>query len=227
MSGLVAFVDCETSGLDPRRHQPWEVALITPDGIEHEWMLPVDESKADLIALNIGGYFERFDRSFIRYSRGGVSVSPRYEFARDFQKLTNGLHLAGAVVSFDANMIGALMLDVGVIPAWHYHLIDVEALAAGYVRGRAKGIALAAPGAGQCAGVPSIAQWSAALDAGKVGQTLPWTSYDLSMAVGVDPMKYKRHTALGDARWAMAMFDAVVGSHVPAGVEIGQVLDDA
>ncbi|HTE66667.1 MAG TPA: hypothetical protein VK736_10485, partial [Candidatus Binatia bacterium] len=79
-------------------------------------------------------------------------------------------------------------------PAWHYHLIDVEALAVGWLSGLRSETTLAT---GAYAGfVPS----------------LPWDSDDLSRACGVEPAsEAERHTALGDARWAMRLYDAIVG----------------
>lgn len=49
-----------------------------------------------------------------------------------------------------------------------------------------------------------------ALVAGLLGIPPPWSSTDLSLAVGVDPAKFDRHSALGDARWAKAMYEAVM-----------------
>ncbi len=38
----------------------------------------------------------------------------------------------------------------------------------------------------------------------------PWDSNKLSLAVGVDPDDFDRHTALGDARWAKAIYERVI-----------------
>jgi len=35
----------------------------------------------------------------------------------------------------------------------------------------------------------------------------------LSESVGVDPGRFERHSALGDARWAQALYLAVLGAH--------------
>jgi hypothetical protein len=78
---------------------------------------------------------------------------------------------------------------------WHYHLIDVEALAAGWL---AAGIDPDDP--------PAPTQDSC---------QPPWNSNELSLAVGVDPEQYDRHTALGDARWARDIYDAVMGKDTP------------
>lgn len=49
------------------------------------------------------------------------------------------------------------------------------------------------------------------LVAGKLRIPPPWDSEELSRAVGVDPGEFERHTALGDARWCRAIYDAVMG----------------
>lgn len=185
----VCFVDTETTGLDPERHEIWEVGLILPDGTEHLWQLPVDLARADPIALNIGRFHERrVVAAMTRYTNGDATWRVDTErFARLFAGLTRGLHLAGAVVSFDAERLWRLLRANGECPMWHYHLIDVEALAAGWLRGSLK---------------PTL--WEVARP--------PWKSDDLSRAVGVEPDDFDRHTALGDARWARALYLAVMGA---------------
>jgi hypothetical protein len=82
----------------------------------------------------------------------------------------------------------------GICPAWHYHVQDFDTLIAGYLVGQGKP-------------VPS----------------LPWESDDLSRLIGVEPPgEAERHTALGDARWAVRVWDAVLGS--AAG--LGQTFSD-
>ncbi len=199
----VCFVDCETTGLDPDQHEIWEVGLIVPvvgasaddDGwTEHVWQLPVDLGKADPIALNIGRFHDR---------RTTETMLPMWRFAEEFVCLTRGLHLVGACVSFDADRLWRLIRKAGECPMWHYHLIDVEALAAGWLAG------IRSDAAGLPSGEPSDAQMEH-----RVNMDLarpPWNSGDLSRAVGVDPDQFDRHTALGDARWAKAIYEAVMG----------------
>lgn len=62
---------------------------------------------------------------------------------------------------------------------WHYHSLDIPTLVHGYLLGR--GIAPAPP----------------------------WKSDFLSRIVGVDPADFDRHTAMGDCRWTLAMWNAV------------------
>jgi len=175
----LAFVDVETTGLDPFHHEIWEVALILRDhesiDIERTWQLPVDLGKADPIALNIGRFHQR------RSDLGGLTAID--VFAREFANLTVGAHLVGAVVSFDEERLRRLLRRNQQCQMWHYHLVDVEALAAGALAADDELASLAAP---------------------------PWDSHLLSTALAVDPERFDRHTALGDARWARAIYDAVM-----------------
>lgn len=132
MDNLI-FVDTETTGLDPDRHEIWEVAAIEGNGTEHHWFLSVDLTKADLIALNIGGFFERFPRLQVSNSVSTKIERPAspYKFAEEFMFLTQGKHLVGAVPDFDAQRLASLLRRFDALPAWHYHLICIENLIAG------------------------------------------------------------------------------------------------
>lgn len=185
----VAFVDTETTGLDPDRHEIWEIGLIV-DGAELRWMLPVDLGRADPIALRIGRFHERHPQGY-HFSEGSAiansepsACTPVAEVASAFAAFTQGRHLVGAVISFDEERLRKLLRANGACPEWHYHLIDVEALAVGYLAG----LSTAPP------------------------TPLPWKSEELSRAVGVNPDEFDKHTALGDARWAKAIYEAVVGA---------------
>ena len=177
----VVFVDVETTGLDPDHHEIWEVALVpdSEDGWkESVWFLPVDLGRADSAALKTGGFHQR---------RNGVDVTAPDKFAHQFASLTRGKHLAGAVVSFDEERLRKLLRANGACPEWHYHLIDVETLAVGWVYGK----------------------YGTADEAESQALSLPWDSETVSRAVGVNPDNFDRHTALGDARWAKAVYEAV------------------
>lgn len=199
MSG-VCFLDTETTGLDPDRHPIWEVALITPDGREHVWQFPVDEVEADPFALDIGHWWDRrwstendvpelnalYDAHNEKSRR--KAIKPSQEWCRYFRNLVGTSHLCGAVPSFDEERLRRLLLAKGVRPRWHYHLIDVEPLAAGWLRARADHE-----------------------EEKREAAQPPWDSERLSVHVGVDPKQFDRHTALGDARWAKAIYEAVMG----------------
>lgn len=188
----IAFLDTETTGLDPVRHEVWEVGLILrkpdPDGgwqadEEYLWQLPVDLSEADLIGLNVGRFKERRWEGITDDVVGGIwpadgtgngAELPLDTWAEVFMDLTWGAHIVGAVPDFDSRRLGDLLLRHGALPAWHYHLVCAEVLAAG-----------------------------------KLGMLPPWRSDDLAFALGVEVSEEDRHTALGDARMARAMYDAV------------------
>ncbi len=186
----LAFVDTETTGLDPDLHQIWEAAVIV-DGQEYEWQLPVDLGRADAVALRIGHFHERY---LFDVDEGGRHVErqavPLDVFAAEFALLTRGRHMVGAVPSFDDERLRKLLRANGACPEWHYHLIDVEALAVGYLNGR----------------------WWSDGNRGGVEMALPWRSDDLSRECGVEPPNDEdRHTALGDARWAKRLYEAICG----------------
>lgn len=183
----VIFCDTETSGLDPERHEIWEVALIDEKS-EERYLLGIDETKADLIALNIGGYHERHPHG--RSSEGVKGVDDLMGasgVAKAVARDTHGRHIVGAVPDFDARFLTKLLTAHGRLPSWHYHLIDVEALMVGRIMGT------------------NLVQDN------DIQITLPWSSRDLSRLVGVDIDQFEAHTALGDARWAKACFEAVMG----------------
>lgn len=74
----LAFIDTETTGLDPVRHEIWEVGMILRGDDwrrEYVWQLPVDLGRADVIAMNIGGIRQRRTSAWIRNSSIGDSSS--------------------------------------------------------------------------------------------------------------------------------------------------------
>lgn len=259
----LVFIDTETTGLDPDRHEIWEVGVVVreepseeertaasrvgktidTERAEYLWQLPVDLSRADPIALNIGRFFDRrgptgttsyfpgldaFDQSG-EISQTGQTIGPKVVhpgnmpwWCDQFARLTWGAHLVGAVVSFDADRLARLLRKNFACGGWHYHLIDVEALAVGFAIGRCHGMAVAG----------DITRYGGAVDAAHLARTLPWDSSGLSRAVGVDPDQFDKHTALGDARWAEAVYDAVhhprgssLASPTPTGTDPGTVTD--
>lgn len=205
----LAFVDTETTGVHPGR-RAWEVAIIRrePDGTEntfHAFVVDVDLSRADPFGLKVGRFYDRHPSyngtvedmltddpwSGSRYFElpGGAKVLTELDTAVRVERMTRGAHLVGAVPNFDAEVFASMLRRHQLAPAWHYHLIDVEALAVGWIHGSGR--------------VPNIAH--------QLGVELPWKSDDLSRACGVEPAgDDERHTALGDAKWAMRLYDAIV-----------------
>jgi hypothetical protein len=211
VSGPV-FVDCETTGLDPDRHEIWELAIISNDD-EWVWQLPVDLSRADPTGLRIGRFYERRAQvdsmgavaalHRVAYPRadGWSKLSVVRDTAQSVAFLLDGHHMVGAVPSFDAAFLSRWLRAHGQAPTWSYHLIDVEALAAGYIVGQFT--AIQEVGKNPESDGPTQEEAMSAIP--------PWDSEELSRAVGVDPDDIDRHTALGDARWAKHLYEAVLG----------------
>ena len=185
----IAFVDCETTHLDAEIGEAWEVAVIQreQDGnrltdTEYCWQFAVDRAAADSEALRIGRFRERYlvDPSWGAAWTGPGPVIP--------------CSRADAVNAIVALLRGTML--VGSNPGfderhlrkllgpgsaqWHYRPYDIVQLAAAKL-----GVYAAGP--------------------------LPWRAHVLSRAVGVEPPSEETaHTALGDARWARDVFDAVM-----------------
>lgn len=222
MSAPIVFLDIETTGLHHDR-RPWEIGMIRrePDGAQREltiYISDVDLAHAELIGLNIGRFYDRHPMYWTEV--GGAftmdtridddtivdpfdaderlhadqALHPEKRAAVLVERWTRGAHIVGSVPNFDTETLAAMLRRHGLCPAWHYHLIDVENLAVGFLRADAR-----APGVI----VPEFVTEA---------MTLPWKSDDLSRACGVEPpTAEERHTALGDARWAMRMYDRITG----------------
>lgn len=206
----LCFVDCETTSLarpcSPSPGEIWEVGLILRDQHgeeEHRWLLPVTLEHADPESLKIGGFHQRHPQGDHWTGPDPDDlVADMAKWAEAFATLTHGAHLVGNVISFDEERLAALLVANGVQPAWHYHLIDVEALAAGHI---------AAVARRQLATAQSASELACACELAAVARPR-WASDELSAALDVTPPTTKdRHTALGDARWARDLYDAVMG----------------
>jgi hypothetical protein len=122
-------------------------------------------------------------------------------------------HIIGAVPSFDTERLSLLLERHGCAWGGHYHLIDVENLAVGYLAHTVRTVDYyrtvldATEDAEQHA---ASAREKVAELAGLI--TPPWDSDEISRAVGVEPPgPGVRHSAMGDARWALAIWDAITG----------------
>lgn len=116
----LCWIDCETTGLDPRIHQPYEVCFWREDRNEPAaFALPHTLEYADQQALEIGGYF---DREFSE-SSPGPEVAPLIRST--LAHALRGVTLVGANPGFDAAMLTGFIGTA----VWHYRMIDVESVA--------------------------------------------------------------------------------------------------
>lgn len=109
----LCFIDTETTGLDARIHQPYEVCVWREDWDEPQTFYPGHTLEfADQMALKVGGYF---DRDFRPTPDNSLSTPG------SLAKYLNGVTLVGSNPAFDAAML------TGVIgaPVWHHRLINV------------------------------------------------------------------------------------------------------
>ena len=110
---VLCFIDTETTGLDARIHQPYEVCIWREDEPNPGTLaLPHSLEFADQQALRIGGYH---DRQFTPYETDGATER------RLLLKALTGATLVGSNPAFDA----AMLTRVIGAPVWHHRLINV------------------------------------------------------------------------------------------------------
>jgi hypothetical protein len=110
----LCFIDTETTGLDARIHQPYEVSWWLEDAPDPvTTMLPHSLNLADGAALRIGGYFDRGFRPVTDRNDYWVGV---------LANALLGVTLVGSNPAFDAAMLTRF---IGA-PVWHHRMIDVS-----------------------------------------------------------------------------------------------------
>lgn len=107
----LCFIDTETTGLDPRIHQPYEVCYWreqNPQPITFRLSHTLD--LADPAALKIGNYFGRGFKPMEHPASRDALLSALW-----------GVTLVGSNPAFDA----AMMTRVLGVAVWHHRMIDV------------------------------------------------------------------------------------------------------
>lgn len=177
----LVFIDTETTSLRHDR-RAWEIGLISRDDAgketEDSWFVELDDldlGNADLMSLKIGRFHERHPQAQVDVISRHTDIEPEESVLCQVEGYTRGATIVGAVPWFDTDVLGQRMRANGICSSWHYHLVDVETLAAGALH------------------MPP-----------------PWDFDKLLAAYGLTYDEADRHTALGDARMARDLYDAVL-----------------
>lgn len=198
------FLDTETTGLRPDIHTPWEIAWIgavhdTEAGtlaevVRRQVYVELSEAQkanADPFALKVGRFEERYVETDsvvytdvldqLRYDISTTQAWAAEMDARGDLSTLPPIHLVGAIPSFDHAMIcqnwtGWPGFGEGL---WHYHLIDIEALAVGAINGY----------------LATTNQWVWPIQSGALS-----TWFEVSIDESV------KHTAMGDALGVQALY---------------------
>lgn len=208
------FLDTETSGLDPRRHEIWELfwkEYELEDELEDSQLQYIETkhfqmdilfTEADLIALNIGGFFEPGRRKFgfnstCTIDGNSYTGTTKADIARYIQHRWHNAVLVGANPAFDQSFLTPFMHQQGYLPTWGYHLCDIRALVNGYLAGQY-----------QYEDQPHDHPFQADF-------LPPWKGKRERTCelLGLDPLNplFKEHTAEGDTNLVIAQFAIVMG----------------
>jgi DNA polymerase III epsilon subunit-like protein len=114
------YLDTETTGLDPDRHEVWEISYAVGDAEIQQSFVEHTLENAEPIALEIGRYHERFPTDF--------NLAEADKFESDLIEKLADVTVVGANPAFDAKMLSKRW---GVEP-WHYRLLDIESYAMPY-----------------------------------------------------------------------------------------------
>jgi hypothetical protein len=202
MSRDVVILDTETTSLKPDYVTGagviWELAVqVRPaEGAsrEHLWRMKPDLAAADPTALGVGHFYERTyemcgqctstSRAYDLIGTDDPHWSAPDALAAEVARLLDGATIIAANPTFDAGFLTAFLNASGHAATWHYRLRDIGSMAYGATM------------------QPSFAE-SAQMDA---------STDDFARALGVDPGRFERHSALGDVRLVAAMLDRIEGA---------------
>jgi hypothetical protein len=192
----LAFVDCETTHLSAEIGEVWEVAVILRDKDgenEHVWQFAPRTLDAEIHgeALRIGRFHERFavpHGCTAAYTAGGdIDPMTRADAITEVTEILRGSVLHANNAAFDDRHLRKLLALREEEQPWRYRPTCVMARTEGYLWA-------------------TDPQWMAEQEAA-AGQV---SSRVLSRRLGVEPPGDDvAHTALGDARWVMAVHDAI------------------
>ena len=167
------------------------VGKLVADRIGRDWCLFLDRD--GVINRRVVGDYVRSWRQFEWLPGAQVALKTLREWAPHLVVVTNQQGIGKGLMS---------ARDVATV---HTHL-EADLAAGGVaIDGFAVCPHLESAGCACRKPAPGLVRWN---DAPR-GVALPWKSDDLSAALGVTVSDEDRHTALGDAKWARAIYDAV------------------
>lgn len=142
MTTSLCFLDCETNGVHLQR-RPWEIAILrrTGDGTDQSISIYIDLPDLDLDhadpeGLQIGRFHDRHPALTCTDLDADQILCDAAEAAHLVHAWTAGATIVGIVPSFDTECLTGLLTRHGYTPRWHYRLVDVSVLAAGYLLGQ-------------------------------------------------------------------------------------------
>lgn len=112
------YLDVETTGLDPDRHEVWEIAYAVGDRPILSSCVEHNPATADPAALRIGNYQGRA-------RRGDGWARDSFWWEIELKDRLLGATLVGANPAFDAGFLRARWHSA----PWHHRLLDIEAYA--------------------------------------------------------------------------------------------------
>lgn len=128
--GKIAFLDCETTGLNPDLHDVWEIGLILrysdEADAEFRWTVKPDLTHADPKALEVGCYYDR---------TVGVMWDYAPEVALNLARFLAGAVVVGSNPAFDQAFLTRWLQRHGQVWTAHYRTVDVTTLGWGYLIG--------------------------------------------------------------------------------------------
>lgn len=191
----IAFLDLETNSLRPDR-RAWEIGVIVrdPGKDDVEHSWFVDGDELDLGNADLGSL--RIGRFHERHPHARTDVEPKFDDTEEE---------AEVMAEVEALTRGSVIVGIAV----HF---DVETLDA---RMRACGI---------CPSWSHRILDARTFAAGALRMAPPWDVEAVYAAFGVSCPPEDRHTALGDARLARDLYDAVLGAE-PAAAIAGRLIE--
>lgn len=197
MTTDIVILDTETLGLDPDA-PIWEFAAI------RRFAGGGEDRTEFQIQHNPGKWLDDLPEQFradysARYNAQDAATTS--DAAIMMNILTRDAVVVGCNPSFDLERIAKLLRHCGMQPAWHYRPVCVTVMAAGWLHGVA------------AREIDAATEWGETPDPALVNRKLPvpWSSDELSRAIGIDPDNYQRHTAMGDCLWVRAQWDTILG----------------